>query len=459
MPRVLVIAYSYPPAGNVGVHRTLRFLKWLPRLGWDPVVLTPRNARGVNLQPSLLDRVGAVDVHRTYSFEALNPGKSIDRVRAGAIESRLQRYLWQLPRTIWKSVAVPDARLGWVPFGITGGTRVLRGLSVDAIYVTGKPFSSYLIADRLGRHFGLPWVMDVRDLWALNRRDPDTNWWHRQMNARLEERMVKRAAMVIANTPGNKREFVEAYATYGADKFVTITNGFDQDDFAGPAISRPENFTIVYTGTFYFGKQSKPSGEIFETHSPWFLFQALANLFAEDDEMRRRCRVVVAGPRCELAKELASRCGVSDIVQLKGWVSHRESLKLQRQAHLALLVLARGEQSRSWVPAKLYQYLGSGTPILALIPDGDAAQIIRETDAGVVVPPDGIAQIERVLRCAYARFRRGEAPARPSTTAVRQYEAEMLTRQLVDVLNRATGRFVGEPKRSDRDHDREATRH
>ena len=410
-------------------------------------MLTPRNAKPAALQPELTAAIAGVETCRTYSFELLNRGASIGLITPNARRSSLSRICQYLPNVAWQSVAVPDVKLGWVPFAIKAGTEMMRDRAFDAIYVSGKPFSSYLIAQHLGRRFGVPWVMDVRDLWALNRRTPEFNAWHAWANPRLERRCVREASAVIVNTPGNRREFVDAYPDC-AQKFVTITNGYDSDEFRGLAPDRPDVFTIGYTGTFYFNRSSRPPGEIFATHSPEFLFEALRRLLENDPAMRRRCQVVIAGPKCEPAGEMARRYGLSDVVRLLGWVSHERSLELQRASHLLLLVLARGQESKSWVPAKLYQYLGSGTPILGLIPGGDAAQILRESGAGTVVAPDDVEQIGRVLREAYDRHRAGITPPTADAQVVQRYEAGVLTRRLVEVLNDVAGKVRAERRQT-----------
>ena len=450
MPRLLVITYLYPPAGSVGVHRLLRFLKWLPRLGWEPVVLTPRNAKPANLQPSLVPAVAGIEAHRTYSFEALNTGRALGGGDGGSVApSWPVRALLRAPMGLWRQLAVPDPKLGWVPFAVSAGARLIRERRVDAIYVSGKPFSSYLIAARLGRRFGIPWVMDVRDLWALNRRTPDLNRWHGWMNRRLERDLVRRAAVVITNTPGNRQEFIRGYPDHPPDKFVTITNGYDRDEFEGTPPAAPERFTIGYTGTFYFDRESRTSENIFESHSPLFLFRALKRLVEGKPELRRSCRVVIAGPRGARVLDMARQHELDDIVEVPGWVSHADALALQRSSHLLFAVLARGDESRSWVPAKLYQYLGAGTPILALVPEGDAARIVRDTGAGTVVPPDDVDGIEAAIGDAYERFQRGRpAPVR-NEEAVRRYEAESLTRQLVRELDRIAGRPWSEATKAD----------
>jgi len=197
--RVLVVSYYFPPAGDVGIHRTLRFVKWLPHFGWEPIVLTTRNGKVQAIDRTMLDCVPEVEVHRTRSFELLNYGKGIDGRQPWRMPKLLSRLVCEPPRDLWKYLAVPDDKRGWVPYAVRAGAELIRSRGIDAVYVSGKPFSSYFIGERLGRRFGIPWIMDLRDLWTLNRRNRPRSRWRGWAERRLERRFVQSAAAVIAN--------------------------------------------------------------------------------------------------------------------------------------------------------------------------------------------------------------------------------------------------------------------
>lgn len=446
--RLLFVSYLFPPANNVGVHRSVRFLKSLPSLGWTPTVLTPRNPKVQGTEPELCGRV-APDLHieRTRSFEALNYGRSLTDGAGGAIQaSRMGRAMVQLPRDLWRFVATPDDKIGWIPFATRAGSRVIKTQKIDAIYVSGKPFSSYWIGHILSRRFGIPWVMDLRDLWALNDRVRPRSRLHGFVESRMERTLVRSAAAVIANTPGNRRDFVSHYPDCPPDKFVAITNGFDQDDFEANVAKPSDRFVIAYTGNFYFQKQERTGfyrrilnldrrrSELYETHSPRFLFQGIAEVLRRRPELKNRIEVRMAGAKNSAIHDMACEYGLQGVVTQLGWLTHEHSMRLLQESHLACVVLSRGQESESWIPSKLYQYLGSGTPILGMLPDGDAAQIIRDTRVGIVVPPDDVERIADALSALIDDVSNGVSQE-PDRLEISRYEGRALTAELARVLN------------------------
>jgi len=451
MRRVLIVSYFFPPAGNVGVHRTLRFLKWLPTFGWQPIVLTPGNAKVPNVEYSLLEKVpSGVPVVRTPSFETLNYGTDLSNGRKVRLPSLLQKLCVELPRDAWKYLSLPDEKTGWIPFAVRAGRKTLEEQQFSAIYVTGKPFSSYFIGEALSRRSGVPWVMDLRDLWTLNRRMRPTTALHGRLESRLERRFIHNADAVIANTPGNRDDFITSFPECPPEKFTTITNGFDAADFENLPTEKYDKFTIGYSGAFYFTDDQPVSRyrrllgfdrkdrQIYETYSPKFLFQALRELFEESPKMRDQTEVVFTGPGCQKIGGLVAEYGLDSNADLRGWVEYRDSLTMLRRSHLVVLALSRGEQSAGWIPSKLFQYMGAGTPILALAPTGDVADIVEQTQAGYVVPPDDVAAIKNVLRERFAEFAAKTSTFAPNQDAIARYEGRQLTEQLAGCLNRIT---------------------
>ena len=456
--KVLVVSYYFPPAGDVGVHRTLRFIKWLPEYGWRPIVLTAAGAKVHNVEPSLLAKVPeSVPVHRTRSFETLNYGTDIDGGQPRELPKLVSRVAQELPRDLWKYLAVPDDKIGWVRHAIREARRLVRSEKIDAIYISGKPFSSYRIGEVLSRELGVPWIMDLRDLWTLNRRHrprPGPRSW---LERRCEQRFVRNATAVIANTRDNRNDVIRAFPDQPAEKFTALTNGYDAEDFRGLTDKKYEKFTIAYSGSFYFPRQRQPNlyrrmlglhgrrNELMETYSPRCLFQAVANLIAERPEWKDQIQIVMSGRGCKKTQALVDEAGLRENVRLLGWLTYRESLETLRRAHLQLIVLSRGEESRGWIPSKLFQYLGSGSPILALVPEGDVKTIVEETDSGVTLEPDDVEGATATLRRIIQQWDDGEPTPSPCWNRRKRYEAQHLTRKLANVLDSITSN-VARPK-------------
>jgi len=453
---VLIVSYYFPPAGEVGVHRILRFLRNLPEFGWRGIVLTAGNAKVQQFEPALVEKVPAdVIVHRSSSFESLNYGQSLNNQAPTPRSSSHFLRLAELPKDLWRYLAIPDDKIGWVPSAVRAGARLIKEHDIQAILVSGKPFSSYIIGHRLHRSLGIPWLMDVRDLWHLNRRSRPKSRLHSLINGWLERQLVHSASFVIANTPGNRQDFIKNYSECCPDKFVTITNGYDRLDFSGTGARKFEKFTISFIGSFYFQPEVRSSlyrrclgirqrpNELFETHSPRFLFEALTSIFQDQPELRKTIEMVIAGPGKEKVETLIERAGLGDNVRHLGWIPHSASLELIRRSHAACLTLARGEESAGWIPSKLFPYMASGTPVLALVPEGDAARIVRETACGFVVAPDNVDQIKSALLQLHESAWQCDPCCKSDRSRIECYEGRALTARLADCLDSVVAR--GEP--------------
>jgi len=455
--KLLVVAYYFPPAGDVGIHRTLRFIKWLPHFGYQPVVLTTQNGKVQSIDRSMLERTADVEVHRTYSPEKLNYGISIDGAADRPLPRLVERVFREIPRDARQLLAVPDEKRGWIRHAVREGERLIRSHGIDAVYVSGKPFSSYFIGERLGRRFGLPWIMDLRDLWTLNQRNHTFNPWREWMERRQERRLVQSAAAVIANTPDNRNDFIAAYPQCRSKKFIAVTNGYDKDEFSRTTGQKHDKFTIAYSGAFYFFARGKSSlyrrlmgldrrkSHLLETYSPIAFFEALKQLFAEQPETRGRIEVQITGTGSPKAQMLVDRFGLHDTVKILGWLDYEESLEVLKRAHACLIVLSRGRESKGWIPSKLFQYLGSGNPLLAMVPDGDVKEIVEKTRSGVVVEPDDVTGAKAALHDMYRRyFLSGETYA-PRWDLIEQYESWQLTKRLADCLDAVCSKAAPRP--------------
>lgn len=443
-PRLLYISYLFPPVSTVGVHRTIRFLKWLPELGWEPFVLTPEHPRSPRFERELCDRVSPnLHVTRTTAFERFNYGKTEDPSQTPP--NRLGR-IGEIPKDLWRYLAIPDDKIGWIPYATAAGRELIRDYQIDAIFVSGKPFSSFRIGHKLSQEFQIPWIMDLRDLWTINRRIRPKSSVHHWLERRLERQLLNSASKVIANTPDNLREFQQAFPAVPADRFVTITNGYDQDDFDS-GTAKYDKFTIAYTGTFYFQSEQRSSWyrrmlgtngrrtELYDTHSPKYFFESIRMFLEANPELREKVEVKLAGTCTPEIKAFARESQIEDRVTFLGWLTHQQAMDHLRRSHLLCLTLARGEESAGWIPAKLFPYLGSGTPVLAMVPPGDCAGIVERTGAGFVVgPDDSIAASERIARC-YRGFESDSPVTQPDWQEIEHYESRQQTQRLVEVLN------------------------
>ncbi|HET6348991.1 MAG TPA: glycosyltransferase [Candidatus Krumholzibacteria bacterium] len=439
MKKLLVIAYFFPPSGAVGVYRTLKFIKYLPEFGWQPVVLTVSNGKFPVYDESLMALIpDGVEVHRCASWEALNEGfdRPVKETPRKTLGSRIHTRLY----LAWNWLALPDPKVGWVPSATRMARQLIRAENIQHVYISGSPFSSFLIGPRIKRDTGARVVIDYRDPWTQNlgyhRRTP----LHRALDRMLERRVVRHSDRVISNTNWNNTLIDKEFGSGGDHgKFVAIHNGFDAEDFA--SIERVPNprFTITYAGAFYYSIGSDFSDgagdAVMKTYSPLYFFEALQKFFERRPETKGSVRVNFMGVLGQGYDPIIRERGLDGVVNRLGYLDYDEHLRVLKQADTLLLVLSRGEKSRGWIPSKFFQYLGTGNPILALAPEGEVRDILQQTGSGMCVAPDDVDAASRALETLYDHWRNGTSIAHRNAAAVAEYERRNLTAKLARTLD------------------------
>lgn len=431
MRKVLLIAYNFPPLGGIGVIRPLKFSKYLSKFGWQPVVLTVREGQGLMMAPALIDEIPkTTKVYRTHSWELGNIRKA-KRAYDETIYSegsRVKKAIFKLLRHIYLNFLIPDSRIGWLPFAVIKGRKVIREEGIDIIVTTGGPWTNFLVGYLLARFTNTPLVLDYRDpwTWPFERRSRRMkqvigNW--------LERCILQQASRVITISSVITASIQAGWPDQDHDKCITITNGFDPQDYQfvsrnHTAASDP--LVITHTGSL-------------DTHRvPTFFLQALHALLQARPDMRVSIQVNLLGTVIEKHRRLISDLGLEDVVTYRGYVPHNEAIEAQSASALLLLIL---EQSRPRmecaIPGKTFEYLAAHKPILALVPpDGEAANLIRETGAGVVVAPKDVSGIEKALEKMYQDYcEKGRISYQPDDAIIVQYAYPNLARKLADVLD------------------------
>jgi glycosyltransferase involved in cell wall biosynthesis len=223
------------------------------------------------------------------------------------------------------------------------------------------------------------------------------------------------------------------------EKFVAIHNGFDAEELASIPRGRNEKFTITYAGAFYYSVGSgdaRGSGDEMKTYSPLYFFEALEAFFARRPEAKAKTRVRFMGVLGQGYDPAIRARGLEDVVERIGYIDYDDHLRVLKNADALLLVLSRGERSRGWIPSKFFQYLGTGNPILAMAPEGEVREIVRETGAGVCVEPDDVAGASRAIEQLFDAWQSGAPPRSRNAEAVARFERRNLTQTLARVLER-----------------------
>jgi glycosyltransferase involved in cell wall biosynthesis len=399
-PHVLVVAYGFPPNGSIGTMRTLRLVRHLAAKGWRLTVLTasPDYYRSETpIDPGLLERVPPevavvrTRVVRTWSrlMERARPARGpASAPVAVAPESHVRRrpsLVRRVHGVIDAALSIPDREVGWLLPAVTAGAGSAVRDRVDVLYSSGPPFTGHLAALALSRLRGCPWVADFRDPWARAPWREDRLAFTLRAAARLERRVVARATAVVFATAANRVDFSQHYGPAFRDKFALVPNGCDVSEFQGiePAPD-PDRFVLLHAGNLYGARDPVP------------LFRALARAIARGaiDRDRFRLRLLGQAAGADAIKAARATLALEDVVEIAPRVPRRESLREMLSA-AALLIVQPGTTVS--IPGKLYEYLATGRPILAMAESGELSDLVGRSGVGVTADPRDEADLERAL--------------------------------------------------------------
>lgn len=429
MKKVLIVAYAFPPIGGVGVLRVVKFVKYLPAFGWEPVILTVDQGADFVYDESLRDDLpAATQVHRARSWEPFSvtrAKRTADRLSTSS-QNGARGRVKQLLKSLYFTLRVPDDKLGWLPFATKLGKQVMQQQAIDLIFATAPPYTNLLVGRALKKASGKPLVADYRDEWTgMRYRDTPSNFFNRFANGRLERSVLKLTDGIITAAQPIADNLRKSGLLTAQTLQTTIMNGFDPDDYVGyKSDAKNAKFTIVYTGSFYGERQT-----------PKYFLQALAQLFQEQPALRAHFQVYFVGSIYASHTRFIDELGLGDVVQVCGVLPHQQAVQYQVTADALLLVVGKGAGSDVVLTGKIFEYLGAGRPILGLVPlDGPAADLIRRSATGVTIDPEDVAGIRAAIAKLYADWAGSHAYYQPNMDVVNQYNRRVLTQQLVTVF-------------------------
>jgi glycosyltransferase involved in cell wall biosynthesis len=390
--KLLLVTLYFPPAGGGGVQRPLKFASHLPALGIETHVLAP-DVPGVAHRDSELALPTQAWVHRVR-YVGPRGDRPAERLHGKQGLARVGTQASLLGRRL----LVPDENVPWSTAALPAALRIVRREQIDVVLTTSPPGSLHLLGAAVQKATGVTWVADLRDsLTAHPHRRGDES-----RLARLKETAAGGVARIVAARADAIVAAAEAIAEETRalrpkGRVVTIANGCDFDDFAGLEHHPSERLRITHAGSFFGRRDPKP------------FLRALAESGLEDVVVR------FVGDFRAQDREFAESLGLGDRIELPGYVTRRHSLELQRDSEALLLLIPEASgRGRGILSGKVFEYLAAERPILAAVPpDGAAAQLVRDTGAGIVAGPDDVAALREALLELHARWRAGGLDGAP----------------------------------------------
>jgi glycosyltransferase involved in cell wall biosynthesis len=389
--KALLVTRHFPPGSGGGVQRPLKFATHLPALGIETHVLAPEGPGRV--ADAELELPTQAWIHRLRYI-----GPRGDRPSERILAKRGVARLGTQAALLGRRLLVPDENVPWSTFALPVAIRLVRREGIDVVLTTSPPPSLHLLGAAVKKATGVAWVADLRDPLGAH---PHRRGYESQL-ARLKESAVGRVARLVAKqadaiVAASDAIAEEMRALEPKGKVVTIANGCDFDDFAGLVHHPSDRLRITHTGHFHGKRDPKP------------FLRALAESGLDDVVVR------FAGDFRVADREYAETLGLGARIEVLGDVSRRRSLELQRDSDVLLLLIPEsGGRGRSVLTGKIFEYLAAERPILAAVPpDGAAAQLVRDTGAGVVVPPDDVDALRETLLDLHRRWREGSLDGTP----------------------------------------------
>lgn len=371
--RVLIISYYWPPAGGPGVQRWVKFTKYLPDFGIEPIVLIPENPsypfqdNTLNNEISPYLKLFKLPINEPYKLANIF-GKKSKRLSSGIINpSNKQSLIERLLLFIRGNFFIPDARIMWVNSAYKKAKTLIENFDIDTVITTGPPHSIHLVGRKLKINCNVSWISDFRDPWTAIGYHNKLKLlsFARARHQKLEAIILNSSDQIIVTSPATKREFQSKTNR----PISLITNGYD--NINDSSIIKSNHFLISHIGS------------LLTERNPKILWKVLESMIRNDTEFAKSLRIELYGIVAEPVKESIKFHELNDYVTYKGYVSHEDAIAAQKASQLLLLIESNSNAASYIIPGKLFEYIASKTPIIAIGPNkSDIKKIISDTKSG-----------------------------------------------------------------------------
>jgi glycosyltransferase involved in cell wall biosynthesis len=428
--KVLIITYYWPPAGGSGVQRWLKFSKYLRGFGWEPIIYTVKNPEISATDHSLEKDVPEnLTILRKKAFEPYQLFKILTRRRENlgvgftSQENNKHSIISKISIWIRGNFFIPDARMLWIKPSVKYLSKYLTTNAVGAIVSTGPPHSTHLIGYKLSVKHRIPWIADFRDPWTNIDFFEDLMLQRssRNKHLQLEKKVVESASAVVVVTPEMKKDF----RNYSPKHIKVITNGYDADDFPSKAVETDKKFTITHVGSI------PPSRNNIK------LWRALGEMVKNNADFAKMLSIQLIGNIDASVLLSIAESKLTPLCQRFGYLSHQQSIDLMRRSQVLVLLINNSPNAKGILTGKLFEYLASRRPILAIGPKGgDVDMILKETCAGIFAEGENYQEILNALHQLWADYQNSFQNYSPKNIDI--YSRQYLTYRLAELLKEVT---------------------
>ncbi|TRX42407.1 glycosyltransferase family 4 protein [Flavobacterium restrictum] len=422
--KILIITYYWPPAGGPGVQRWLKFVKYLPDFGIQPIVYIPENPTYPIIDEKLLEEVSnkAIILKHTifepYQLASFFSKNKTKKISSGIIPNQKKQslldkiFLW-----IRGNLFIPDARVFWVKPSVAFLEKYIQENNITTIITSGPPHSLHLIGFQLQKKQNVKWFADFRDPWTTigYHKSLRLSAFAAQKHKKLEHQVLNAADAIIVTSKTTKTEF----HALTSKPIAVITNGYDFENVAKEALDTA--FSLAHIGSFL------------SERNPKMLWEVLVELLNEIPDFKTHLELKLIGAVSQEVLETIHQFGLHSYLNNLGYVSHQEAIVQQRKSQVLLLIEIDSEDTKSIIPGKLFEYMVSERPIIAIGPKGsDFAEIITNTNTGVFFDYSEKTKLKSVILGFYNQFLEGKLQS--NAVGLQHYSRKNLTNELAKLL-------------------------
>jgi len=433
--KVLIITYYWPPSGGAGVQRWLKFSKYLREFGWEPVIYTPENPEAPAIDNSLAKDIpdGILILKRPItepysvykSFVGMKPG---EKVNAGFLQEKEKPGMAE-GFAVWLrgNFFIPDARRFWIRPSVRFLKNYLKNNLVDAIVSTGPPHSMHLIALQIHKKLDIPWLADFRDPWT------GIDFFHQlkltslanRHHHNLEKKVLASATAVIVVS----QDMVNEFNGIVKRDYKLVTNGYDEQDISPlPQDQLDTKFTLSHIGS------------INSSRNPVGLWKVISEMANENPDFAKALQIKLVGKVDIGVLKSIEENSLTPYLTCIEYMPHQDVMHEIQRSQVLLLLINNTPNAKGILTGKIFEYLGSGRPILNIGPeDGDAAVILKDSEAGLTAGYENEDLMRRILTEYFIKFSEQRLDSKTGNRL--KYSRKTLTKEIAEILDEMVVQF------------------